>query len=393
MSNFDDDQVPLDLLRQRAFNLRWATVPEGVIPLTAADPDFGIAQPIRDAITDYTAGGVFSYGPPDGLPSFREAAARVQRDRRGIADCTAEHILPTDSAASGMFVVARRTLAPGDEAIIFDPVDFLFGACVDSAGGRSVRSRIEPGQRAFDLDGLGDLVTDKTRMIAVCNPHNPLGRVMTPDELRAIGELACERNLLILSDEVWGDIVHAPHEHTAIASLSPEIAARTVGVYGFSKTFGLAGLRVGFLAAPNPDVRDQLLEASKASTTAYGVSTLSQVAAQAAYEHAWPWAEEFLAHLLRMRDLAAAKLNAIEGITAVAPEGTYVMFANIEGLGLGDQDEVAAWLLEHAKVAVVPGSPRWFGPGAAGHIRITFCTSEGILTEALDRIAAALSSR
>ena len=216
---------------------------------------------------------------------------------------------------------------------------------------------------------------------------------MTPDELRAIGEFACERDLLILSDEVWGDIIHAPHQHTAMASLSPEIAARTVGVYGFSKTFGLAGLRVGFLAAPNPRVRDELLEVSKAPTTAYGVSTLSQVAAQAAYEHAWPWAEEFLAHLLRMRDLAASRLNAIEGITAVAPEGTYVMFANIEGLGLGDQDAVADWILEHAKVRVVPGSPRWFGPGAAGHIRITFCTSEAILTEALDRISEALAAR
>jgi len=393
VSYFDDDQVRLDLLRERAFNLRWATLPEDVIPLTAADPDFPIAPVIREAITAYTAGGVFSYGPADGLPSFREAAARVQRERRGVLDCSPDCILPTDSAASGMFVTARHALGPGDEAIIFDPVDFLFGACVESVGATAVRSRVDPKSRSFDLDGLADLVTDRTRMIAICNPHNPLGRVMTPDELRAIGELACERDLLILSDEVWGDIIHAPHRHTAIASLSPEISARTIGVYGFSKTFGLAGLRVGFLAAPNRAVRDRLLEVSRAPTTAYGVSTLSQVAAQAAYEHAWPWADQFLAHLLRMRDLAAKRLNAIDGIEAVAPEGTYVMFANIEGLGLGDQDEVAAWLLEHAKVAVVPGAPRWFGPGAAGHIRLTFCTSEAILTEALDRIAEALSSR
>ncbi len=390
---FDDDAVRFDLLKERAFNLRWATVEDGVIPLTAADPDFPVAPVIREAIADYTAGGVFSYGPPEGLPSFREAAAKVLRERHAIAGCSADCVLPTDSAASGMFVVARHALEPGDEALIFDPVDFLFGACVDNAGGVAVRSRMDVANRAFDLDGLAALVTERTKVLAICNPHNPLGRVMTEDELRAVGELACERDLLILSDEIWCDIVHAPHRHVAIASLSPDFAERTVGVYGFSKTFGLAGLRVGFLAAPNPEVRDRLLDVSRAPTTAYGVATLSQVAAQAAYEHAWPWAEAFLDHLLRMRDLVVARLNAIEGVTTVAPEGTYVVFANVEGLGLGDQDDVAAWLHEHARVRVVPGSPRWFGPGAAGHVRLTFCTSEAVLTEALDRIEDALTRR
>lgn len=390
---FSDEAVRLDLLRQRAFNLRWATVDPDVIPLTAADPDFPIAQCIRDAICGYTQGGVFSYGPPDGLPGFRAAAAEVQRSRRGITSCTPEHILPTDSAASAMFVAARFALKPGDEALVFDPVDFLFAASVEAAGGVPVRTPVDPATGRFDFDALEARITPRTRMLTICNPHNPVGRVLTRAELERLGEIALKHDLWILSDEVWGDIVYPPHQLTSIAALGPELAARTLGVYGFSKTFGLAGLRVGFLAAPSPEVRDQLLEVSKAPTTAYGVSTLSQVAAQAAYEEAWPWAEGFLVHLERMRDLAVARLSAIPGVTARAPEGTYVLFAGIRGLGLGDEADVAKLLLDEGRVAVVPGMARWFGPGAQGHIRLTFCTSEAILTEGLDRIEACLRAR
>jgi len=387
---FSDDAVRFDLLRQRAFNMRWATVDPDVIPLTAADPDFPVARCIRDAIQAYTEGGVFSYGPPAGLPDFRAACARVQRERRGITGCTAEHILPTDSAASAMFVAARFALKPGDEALVFDPVDFLFAASVEAAGGVAVRTPVSAGSGAFDLDALAAAITPRTRMLTVCNPHNPVGRVLTRAELEAIAELALRHDLWVLSDEVWGDVVYSPHSLTPIASLGPEIAARTLGVYGFSKTFGLAGLRVGFLAAPSQDVRDQLLEVSKAPTTAYGVSTLSQVAAQAAYDEAWPWFDGFLAHLQRMRDLAVERLSAIPGLSMRCPEGTYVLLVDVRGLERGTEEEVAKYLLDEARVSVVPGMARWFGPGATGHIRLTFCTSEAVLTEALDRIEAAL---
>ena len=387
---FSDDAVRFDLLRQRAFNMRWATVDPDVIPLTAADPDFPVARCIRNAIQAYTEGGVFSYGPPAGLPAFRAACARVQRERRGITGCTAEHILPTDSAASAMFVAARFALKPGDEALVFDPVDFLFAASVEAAGGVAVRTPVSANTGAFDLDALAAAITPRTRMLTVCNPHNPVGRVLSRSELEAIAELALRHDLWVLSDEVWGDVVYSPHSLTPIASLGHEIAARTLGVYGFSKTFGLAGLRVGFLAAPSQQVRDELLEVSKAPTTAYGVSTLSQVAAQAAYDEAWPWFDDFLAHLHRMRDLAVERLSAIPGLSMRCPEGTYVLLVDVRGLGRGTEEEVATYLLDEARVSVVPGMARWFGPGATGHIRMTFCTSEAVLTEALDRIEAAL---
>jgi aspartate/methionine/tyrosine aminotransferase len=385
---FADERVKLDLLRKRAYNGRWAMQPPDVIPLTAADPDFPVALEIREAVKAYVDDGLLGYGPVEGLPEFREAAARMVSERKRIP-CSPDVILPTDSAAAGMFLIARYALEPGDEAIVFDPVDFLFGQAVDAAGGKRVYSPVDKQARTFDLDGLRGLITRRTRLICVCNPHNPLGRVMTREELTAIGHLAVENNLTIMSDEIWSDIVYAPYQHISMASLSPEIAERTLTIFGLSKTFGLAGLRVGLVVAPNPEVYERLIELSRARTTAAGVTTVSQIAAIAAYEKSWYWADAFLAHLREMRDYAAGRLNAIPGVTCPTPQGTYVLFPDITGLGMGSR-EAADYLLEKAKVAVVPGLPRWFGPGAEGSIRLCFSTSRGILTEALDRIERAL---
>jgi aspartate/methionine/tyrosine aminotransferase len=385
---FTDDQIDLSLLRQRAFNHRWATLPEGVLALTAADPDFQVAKEIREALIDYTQGGLFSYGPAEGLPEFRRAAARVVTERKGVP-CHAEQVLAIDSAASAMAAVARFALRPGDETLLFDPVDFLFRQSVEAAGGQAVLSRVDPETGRFDVEGLRRLITPRTRMIGVCNPHNPLGRVMTREELRAIGELAVEHGLWIMNDEIWSDIVYAPHAHVSIASLSPEIAARTFTVHGFSKAFGLAGLRIGYIVSPSAEVHTALAQSARVHTTMTGVSTLSQVAATAAYERCWYWVEAFLKHLTWARDYVVGRLNRMPGVKCRAPEGTYVLFPDIRALGMSGQ-ELAAYLEREARVAVVPGSPEFFGPGAEGHIRLCFSTSAGILREAMDRIEAAL---
>ena len=387
---FTDEAVRMDLLRERAFNLRWATLPEDVIPLTAADPDFPVAPEIREAIKEYADGGVFSYGPGQGLPSFRKVIAQTMRERRGLA-CTWEQILPTNSAAFGMFLVARFALEPGDEALIFDPVDFLFKTSVQSAGGIPVLVPLDRETRTFDPEHLESLISPKTKLLCICNPHNPMGRVLTEEELRVLGDIAVKHNLWIMSDEIWSDIVFPPHTYHSIAALDPEYAQRTLSVYGFSKSFGLAGLRVGFIVAPDREVFSQIVEMSQVETTAFGVSTLSQVAAQAAYEKCWYWVEDFLKHLKGNRDYATERLNLIPGVKAQAPEGCYVIFPDITDLGKSSE-EMAAFILEKAKVAVVPGAAKWFGPGAEGHIRICFSTSRKILTEGLDRIEAALST-
>jgi len=388
--SFLDDDVPMALLRQRAFNLRWATLPPGVIALTAADPDFAAAPPIREALAQYVLSGVYPYGPPEGLPEFREACARFQRERRGVP-AEAAHILAVDSAAAGMLHVARTLLQPGDEAIVFDPVDFLFAASVEAAGATVVRLPVDTRTGTFDPDHLAALVTPRTRLLGLCNPHNPLGRVWTRAELESFAAVAVRHDIPVLNDEIWSDIVYEPARFVSLATLGPAVARLTWTVSGFSKSHGLAGLRVGFVQAPDAAGFERLAERSLCRTTMTGASTLSQVAAIAAMEHCADHLAAFVAHLRRMRDLAVDQLSQVPGVSVRAPEGTFVLFPDISALGVPPEVLVGRLLTQHG-VAVVPGAPRWFGPGAAGHLRLVFSTSEGILREGLARIAAGLTA-
>lgn len=389
MSSFADDAVRLDLLRKRAFNLRWAEQPRDVIPLTAADPDFPIAPAIREALVRYVQDGVLSYGPAQGLPLFRESVANYLRTRRG-APVDAAGVIAVNSAAAGLAMVARQWLAPGDEAIVMDPVDFLFAHTVRSAGGVPVRWPIaRTGE--LDLDRLEALITPRTRMLGLCTPHNPLGRCFTRAELTAIGRLAERHGLQILSDEIWSEIVYAPASFTSMLSLDEAIASRTVVVHGFSKAFGLAGLRIGFIAMRDHEACARMLAASEHPSTVDGAATVSQIGAAAAYDHALPWLESFIEHLRARRDQAIDALNAMPGVHAHSPDATYVAFAKVSDPPCAIEDLVDRLRREHG-VAVVPGSPRWFGEGAAGHVRVCFATSQGILQQGLDRMARGLSA-
>ncbi len=385
---FHSSTVDLAILKQRAYNLRWATVPEGVIPLTAADPDFPCAVEISEAIKEYSGSRYFSYGPPDGLPVFKESMAGYFRNKRGIyAD--AAFIFPVDSAAFGIYITCKAFLNTGDEAIIFDPVDFLFRYSVESVGGVAVPFSIPAGTNALDFSGLEELVTTRTKMICLCNPLNPTGKVFTKEELLQLGSIAVKHNLIILSDEIWSDIVFQPAVYTSIASLGDEIRNTTVTVTGFSKSYGLAGLRIGAVMASNQVHFQRLIDASLHGSTIHGANVVSQIAATAALDKCEYWLTGFISHLQAMRDLTVNNLNSIRGFSCIAPEGCYVAFANITATGK-TSIEMSEILLNEAKVRVVPGMKEWFGEGANGFIRVSFATSEEILQQAFDRIKTTL---
>jgi aspartate/methionine/tyrosine aminotransferase len=380
---FDPTLVNLPTLRKRAHNLRWAAVPPDVTPLTAADPDFPCPTPVTEAIQRFLKEGYFSYAPAEGIPEFKESMARFFIEKRNIP-AKPEHILPVDSAAFGIYIICKAFLQPGDEAIIFDPVDYLFRYSIEAARAKALTLPIPQGAKA-DFDRINELVTPRTRMICLCNPLNPTGKVFTKAELLHLGKLACRHNLIILSDEIWSDIVYKPNSFTSIASLDKDIRDRTVTVTGFSKSYGLAGLRIGAVMTTDDAKFARLFDASGHKSTVHGANVISQIAATAALDECGPWLTEFVAHLQKMRDHTVEKLNDIPGFTCGYPEGCYVAFANIEGTGK-TADEIKNILLAQAKVAVVPGLPQWFGPGAVGHIRLSFATSKAILEDALNRI-------
>lgn len=380
---FSNNDINFDALKRKAYNGRWAAIEEGIIPLTAADPDFRTAPEIEQGIIEYIKDGYLSYGPFSGLPEFKKnVAEHFNTDKHG--SFSPENILAINSAAQGMFLIASYVLKPGDEAIILDPVDFLFKRSVEAAGGTVKLCPVDHTTGAIDFEKMVQLINPKTKLISICNPHNPLGKVYSKEVLKKISEIASAHDLWVMSDEIWSDIIYDNKDFHTYSSVSEEAKKKSFTVYGFSKSFGIAGLRIGAVLCNDQDILDDFTEKSNFNSTIEGVSTLSQIAASVALERAKPWYKEFLSHLQSNRDLAFDILNRSEILSPNLPEATFVLFPKIKNNLTSD--EFTQHVLQHGKVAVVPGSERWFGKGAEGHIRICFSTSQEILEEGLDRI-------
>jgi len=374
-----------EALRKRAFNLRWAECPPDVIPLTAADPDLPIAPAISAALVRYITTPHLPYGPAAGLPEFRSAiAAHFMRTKSAEIDPT--RVIAANSAASAITLVAREVLRAGDEVVVQDPVDFLVAESVRRVGATMRLWRADNGR--FTPDGLRDAWGNRTRALFVCHPHNPLGTLWSPAEVQAIAEFASEREATLVSDEVWSDVVLDGRKFRSFAAHGDDTCHAWV-VHGMSKGFAMAGLRVGSVIAPSRAAADTFVSNQGFAQTIEGVSTLSQIAATAALRDAGAWHSEFLAHCARLRDHAIKRLSKLEGVRIPrAPEATFVLFANVQATAIAE-DELARRIERIARVRVVPGSPRWFGNGAAGHIRLSLATTREVLDEALDRMQAA----
>ncbi len=389
MVDFSNESINFETLRKRAFNLRWAAVPEGVIPLTAADPDFMPAKEVRQAIVDYVEGGYFSYTPMRGLPEFKQSIVRAMKLRKN-EDLDIEQVLPIDSAARGMEVIARTVLKPGDEALVFDPVDFLFKTSMEAAGAKVnlfPMTFCEDGR--IDFSKLEDYITPKTKMLSLCNPHNPLGKVYPLEDLDHILTLSEKYGFYIMNDEIWSDIIYTDATFHSILELGAQRNARTLTVYGFSKGFGIAGLRAGCIYTQDKELFEKVVATSMVETTIGGIATLSQVAGQACLDHAYYWVDEFRAHLTANRDYALERIAKMPNITCHKPQATFVIFPDITATGM-DPVDFTAFLMEKHKLSIVPGGERFFGPGSAGHVRICLATSREVLAEGLDRLEKGL---
>lgn len=387
--SFNHDQINKSALRQTAFNLRWATVDEDVIPLTAGEMDYPICPAVTEAIEQHVRQGYLGYCPPQGFASFRESIAEDLLRKKIPA--TADKVLVIDGAASALKIACRAVLKPGEEALTFDPIDFLLPHCAELAGAIVNRCPLSTKTGAFDIDQLEAMITSRTRALLVCNPHNPTGRVLRVDELQLLANLAEKHNLVLISDEVWSEIILGEIPMTSLASLSEEIAARTVTISGFSKSDGLSGMRVGYLHCNNEQIFQRIVEVSGILDTSGGATALSQVAAEAALRLGSEWRTAFVEHLRQLIPPAAARLSALEGVHCPVPEGTFLLFPEVQASGL-EMESLAELILKEARVSVVPGAPQWFGPGARGHLRLSVATSQDILDEALGRIESLWSS-
>ena len=234
---------------------------------------------------DYIKDGYFSYTPKLGYPEFSESISRGLKARKG-EEIRPELILPIDSAARGMYVIAESVLKPGDEMIVFDPVDYLFRESCLAAGGKPVFFPAKLKDGYIDLSDLESYITPKTRMIGLCNPHNPYGVLYRPEDLEHIMSLCEKYDLYIMNDEIWSDIVFPEEPYRSIYSLGNDRCRRVMSVFGFSKSFGLAGLRIGCVYTTNEALFEKIVENSDMMSTAGGISSISQIAGQACMDKA-----------------------------------------------------------------------------------------------------------
>lgn len=385
MTKFTNKEVNLDVLKKRAYNLRWAEVDEGVIPLTAADSDFPAPREIADALIDYIKGGYFSYTPKRGFPEFKESIARALKVRKN-EDISPDLILPIDSAARGMHIIANTILKPGDEALVFDPVDFLFKTSMEAAGAKvnlfPMKFR-EDG--TIDFDDVERYITPNTKMLGLCNPHNPLGKVYPIEDLDYLLQLSEKYGFYIMNDEIWSDIVYSDAEFKSICSLGSERNKRTLSVFGFSKSFGVAGLRAGCIYCQEPEIFEKIVETSLVDTTIGGISSLSQIAGIACLNKCYGWFDMFMEHLQSNRDYAVERLNKMPGVKCYKPQATFVLFPDVSEIPM-ESEKLVEYLKNEEKVFIVPGGKKFFGPGSEGHVRICLATSREILMEGLNRI-------
>ena len=389
MEMFSNSNIKFDVLKKRAYNMRWAEVPEGVIPLTAADPDFPAAPEISEAMIEYIKGGYFSYTPKRGFPEFRQCIADALWKRKQ-EKVDPELVLPIDSAARGMEAIAKTVLLPGDEAIVFDPVDFLFKTSMEAAGAKIILYPMtikEDG--TIDFSDLESYITPKTKMLGLCNPHNPLGKNYPLEDLEHILSLSEKYGFYIMNDEIWSDIIYPDSKFNSILLLGNERNKRTLSVYGFSKAFGIAGLRVGCVYCQDKELFEKVVTASLVDTTIGGISALSQIAGMACLDKCFYWVEGFVKQITKNRDYALERISKMPGITCYKPGATFVLFPDVSETGM-DPADLVQYLLKNQKLSIVPGGARFFGPGSAGHVRICLATSHEVLAEGLDRLESGL---
>ncbi|WP_430331085.1 pyridoxal phosphate-dependent aminotransferase [Rhodococcus sp. ACT016] len=330
------------------------------------------------------ADGLNQYPPGPGMPVLRRAIAADRAARYGIVHDPDREVLVTVGATEAISAAILGLVEPGDEVVLVEPYYDSYAAAVALAGAtrRSVPMVRDDGRFALDLDALRAAITPKTRMLVVNSPHNPTGTVLTDAELTAVAELACERDLLVLSDEVYEHLVFDGRTHTPMASL-PGMYERTVTVSSAAKTFNVTGWKTGWACGP-ADLVDAVRAAKQFMSFVAGGPF--QPAVAHALEHEQAWVVEMRNGLQRKRDLLAGALRDA-GFGVHSGGGTYFLCADITALGTRDGVEFCRTLPGRIGVAAVPVSVFTDHPDQWNHlVRFAFCKRDEVLTEAAERL-------
>lgn len=376
--------IPLEELEQRNC-AKWTYFPEGVLPLWVAEMDLPVAAPIREAIKAHVDTHDFGYPMKAGAPGMCEALCARLATRYDLR-IDAPGVLSLASTVAGINLAARAFAEVGDEVLLLTPLYPPFRKSLELTGRVPVEVELvdDGSGYAIDFDALQAAVGPRTRMLMLCNPHNPIGRVFTREELDGLAEFALRNDLMVVSDELHADLT-LDGRHLSIAALGDEIAERTITLYGPTKAFNIPGLNISFALATKPELLERLQAAAQG--LAGGPNRLAQVATLAAYTEGDDWLESTLALLRSNREqLLAFVKDHLPAVKVHRPQGTYLAWLDLRDTGLGD--EPAKVLAERAKVGLNEGAD--FGRGGSGFVRLNFATSPEILGQALERLRSVI---
>ncbi|MBH5336157.1 pyridoxal phosphate-dependent aminotransferase [Streptomyces pactum] len=355
----------------------------GAINLGQGFPDTDGPEEVREAaVRALRDGRGNQYPPGPGVPELRTAVAEHQARRYGLSFDPDTEVLVTAGATEAIAATLLALLEPGDEVIAFEPYYDSYAACIAMAGATRVPLTLRAPDFRPDLDALRDAVTPRTRLLLLNSPHNPTGMVLNPGELAAIAELAVERDLLVVTDEVYEHLVFEG-EHTPLISL-PGMRERTVAISSAGKTFSFTGWKVGWVTGAAPLVA--AVRTAKQYLT-FVSSGPFQYAVAEALRLPDGFFTGFREDLRAKRDLLAGGL-ADAGLTVFRPQGTYFITTDIAALGEKDGLAFCRSLPERCGVVAVPNAVFYDDPEAGRtQVRFAFCKREEILREAAARLS------
>jgi len=358
-----------------------------IIGFGAGEPDFDTPDHIKQAAIKAINDGFTKYTPASGTLDLKKAICEKFKKENGL-DYTPANIVISNGAKHSLVNAFQAICNPGDEVIVPAPYWVSYPEMIKLADGVPViLNTTEEDNFKFTIYKLEAAITDKTKAIVINSPSNPTGMVYSEEELRAIAEIAVKKNIFIISDEIYEKLIYDGYKHISIASFDEKIKDLTIIINGMSKTYSMTGWRIGY-SASNAEIAKIMGNVQSHATS--NPNSIAQKAAEAALTGPQDAVEMMKAEFVKRRDYMVDRINKIEGLSCIKPNGAFYVMMNIskligkviDGVVIKGSDDFADLLLEKANVALVPGS----GFGTDIHVRLSYATSMENIKEGLNRI-------